>query len=265
MQRPGRVNFAGVWFDNVTMDEAIARIDELIDRRTPSLVVTPNVDHLLRLQKDREYAEIVRSAALVLADGQPIVWASRLLGTPLKERVTGSDLLPKLCEHAAIGGHRLFFLGGDPGAATRARDVSRRRFPGLNVVGTHCPPYGFESRPSENHAALAAVQRARPDILCVGLGSPKQERWIVTHMKELQCPVSIGVGISFSFVAGQVKRAPKWIQAAGCEWVHRLCTDPRRLWKRYLVRGWAFLPILLRELAAAHAKRPIPPYRPGPV
>lgn len=246
----GKVHLAGVAFDNLTMSEAIARIDERVRGRTPSLVVTPNVDHMVRIRDDREYANVVRQADLVLADGQPIVWVSRLLGRGLKERVPGSDLLPQLCGWAAEAGYRVFFLGGDAGAADRARDVLVRRYPGLQVVGTYCPPYGFESSPQENAKAISAVREAHPDILFVGLGSPKQERWIAAHMDEYQVPVSIGVGISFSFVAGDVKRAPRWVQRAGLEWLHRLYCEPHRLWRRYILRGPSFFPIVIREMAA---------------
>jgi N-acetylglucosaminyldiphosphoundecaprenol N-acetyl-beta-D-mannosaminyltransferase len=242
-----KVPFGGVAFDNVTMEEAISRIDDLISRGHPALVVTPNVDHLLRLQEDRQYAELIGRADLVLADGQPIIWASRLLRRPLKERVAGSDLFPRLCGHAARKGYRVFFLGGDPGAAEEARRILEQQHPGLQVVGTHCPPYGFETSPTLDREAVDAVRSAKPDILFVGLGSPKQEKWIAAHIHECQATVSIGVGVSFSFVAGQVKRAPVWMQRVGLEWLHRCYSEPARLWKRYLLRGPAFLPLVVRE------------------
>jgi N-acetylglucosaminyldiphosphoundecaprenol N-acetyl-beta-D-mannosaminyltransferase len=250
MTSPGnteKVSFGGVAFDNVTMAEAIDRIGGLIERGRPAMVVTPNVDHLLRLQRDREYAGIVARADLVLVDGQPIVWASRLLGRPLKQRVPGSDLFPQLCARAAERGYRVYFLGGDPGAAEAARRVLVTRHAGLQIVGVHCPPYGFESSPDLDRAAVEAVRSAAPDILFVGLGSPKQEKWIAGHMDECGARVSIGIGVSFSFVAGHVKRAPVWLQRMGLEWLHRCLAEPGRLWKRYLLRGPAFIPLVLKE------------------
>ena len=235
-------------FDNVTMIEAIARIDQLLQRDRPALVVTPNADHVVRMQRDRQYATIVSRADLVLADGQPVIWASRLLGTPLKERVAGSDLLPRLCEHAAIQGYRVFFLGGDPGAAEGAKAVLERKCPDLQVVGASCPPYGFERSPAHDDEVVAAVRSARPDILFVGLGSPKQEVWIDSHQHKHLATVSIGIGISFGFVSGQVKRAPVWMQRAGLEWFHRLGSEPGRLWKRYIIRGPQFITLLAGEL-----------------
>jgi N-acetylglucosaminyldiphosphoundecaprenol N-acetyl-beta-D-mannosaminyltransferase len=243
-----RVCVGDTWFDDVTMAEALARIEALVRARRPAYVVTPNVDHVVRCRRDPEYADIVRAADLVLVDGQPLVWLARLAGRRLRERVAGSDLFPRLCAHAAAAGLRVFFMGGEPGVADEARRVLSARYPGLQVVGTHCPPMGFERDPAANAAAVAAVRAARPDIVFVGLGSPKQERWIVAHQAEYGPAVSLGVGISFSFVTGHVRRAPRWMQRCGLEWFHRLCMEPRRLWRRYLVNGWGFLPLVLRDV-----------------
>jgi N-acetylglucosaminyldiphosphoundecaprenol N-acetyl-beta-D-mannosaminyltransferase len=250
-----RVTLGGVCFDNVTLPQAVERIDALVRARRPAYVVTPNVDHIIRVQRDRGYGNLVRRADLVLADGQPLVWLARLLGMPLPGRVAGSDLFPRLCAHAARAGWRVFFLGGDPGTAEAARTVLEQRCPGLNIVGVHCPPKGFERDPLEAGRALAAVCAAQPDLLFVGLGSPKQERWIVRHLKRLGPVVSIGVGISFSFVAGRVRRAPLWVRKLGLEWLHRLCQEPGRLWRRYLVTNWLFVPVLWREIARVYGRR----------
>lgn len=247
-----------VAFHNVTMAQAIEAIDGLVALRRSAMVVTPNVDHVIRARRDADYAALVARADLVLVDSQPLVWTSRLAGRPLRERVAGSDLFPLLCGHAAARGYRVFFLGGDPGAAEAACDVLRERYPGLDVVGTHCPPYGFESDLTLRRQAVEAVRQARPDILFVGLGSPKQERWIAEHREGLGPMVSIGVGISFSFVAGRVKRAPRWIQRIGLEWLHRVCQEPRRLAGRYFVRGWGLLPIVARDLWEGRISRPRP-------
>jgi N-acetylglucosaminyldiphosphoundecaprenol N-acetyl-beta-D-mannosaminyltransferase len=193
----------------------------------------------------------VAGADLVLADGQPIIWGARVLGLPLPQRVAGSDLFPRLCAHAAEHGYRVFFLGGAPGAAEGAREALLARHPQLQVVGVHCPPMGFERRRAERRAALRAVQVAQPQLVFVGLGSPKQEHWIVENMQEYGPAVSIGIGISFSFVAGHVKRAPLWMQHAGLEWLHRAASEPRRLAWRYFVRGWRLPPIAARDLVRA--------------
>jgi len=245
---PDCASVGGILFDNVSMDEAIERIDRLIARGQPSIVVTPNTDHVVRAQSDRPYADLVGRADLVLADGQPVVWASRLYGTPLKERVAGSDLMSRLCEHAARTGYRVFFLGGDPGAAEATRDLLLERHSELQIVGTYCPPMGFEKDEEENQRIISAIRKVTPDIVFVGLGSPKQEWWIDEHKEQYGAPVSIGVGISFSFISGRVRRAPRFLRTLGLEWAWRLACEPRRLWRRYLLRGARFAPIVLRDL-----------------
>lgn len=255
-----RLLIGNTWVDNVTMSEAIAEVDRIILRRRPATVVTPNVDHVVRMTNDPAFAQIVATADLVLPDGLPLVWASHLLGfvlgqPSLKQRVAGSDLFVRLCEHAAAVGHRVFFFGGAPGAADGARAVLIERFPNLRVVGTHCPPMGFEQDPDLNQQCIERIRQARPDILFVGLGSPKQELWITRHRHEYNVPVSIGVGISFAFACGHVRRAPVWVQRAGFEWLHRMAQEPRRLWRRYLLRCPRFLPMIGAQIFGARSTR----------
>jgi len=239
---PGaRVAVAGAWIDNLSMTEAVHAVDRMLSERDHGYVVTPNVDHLVRLRRDPEFRQIYAQAALVLADGMPIVWASRFLGTPLKERVAGSDLFPRLCELAAQRGHRLFLLGGRPGAAARAAERLRAKHPTIQIVGAYAPPYGFEADPGENARIVAMIVDARADILFVGLGAPKQEKWIWRYQKACGVPVCIGIGVSFEFTAGMVRRAPMGLQRLGLEWLWRLAMEPRRLWRRYF---WEDLPFL---------------------
>lgn len=242
-----RVRFGGIVFDNLTMFEAVGRVLSLARGSRPAIVVTPNVDHVMRLQEDWEFARIVQRAELVLADGMPIVLATRLLGKPLKARVTGADLVPEVCARAAREGLRVFFLGGAPGSAEAAMAKLQEQHPNLRSAGTFCPDYGFENDPVKNQEAIDIVRRSRADILFVGLGSPKQERWIVKHMDEFKVPVSVGVGVAFSFVAGHITRAPRWMQKLSLEWLHRLCKEPKRLWQRYLLRGPRFISVLFHE------------------
>ncbi len=241
------VNVCGVGVTNVTMDEAVAAIDGLIRERRHAFVATPNTDHVVNIARDAEFRRIYRDAALVLADGMPLLWIAKLLGTPLKEKVSGSDLFPRLCEVAAQKQHRLFFLGGRPGAADGAAEILRRRHPGLQIAGVYSPPLGFEKDPAENAGIVRMIRDSRPDILFVGLGSPKQERWIAGHKDDVGVPVSIGIGVSFEFVAGMVRRAPRWMQNAGMEWLWRLMMEPGRLWKRYLVNDTYLIVLFLRQ------------------
>lgn len=243
-----RIDLLGVAVDNVTMGEALDRISALITSRGSSYVVTPNVDHLVRLQTDADFRWIYHEADLVLADGMPLLWACKLLGTPLKGKVSGSDLFVKFAERASQRGYRVFFLGGREGAAVKAAEVLRESWPELQVCGTYCPYMGFQNDPVENERIVAQIRDARPDVLFVGLGAPKQEKWIYKHREALGVPVSIGVGVSFEFVAGMVKRAPRWMQRTGLEWSWRLAKEPRRLWRRYLVDDPRFFVYLAAEM-----------------
>lgn len=250
-----RVSIGRARIDDVSMDEAIERIEALIARRRPRYVVTPNVDHLVKLEDDPEFRDVYARAALVLADGMPLVWASRLLGTPLRAKVSGSDLFVAFAEVAARRGYRLYFLGGREGAAARAADILAARHPGLTVCGVDSPPLGFEHDHEATRRLVARIRAARPDVLFVGLGAPKQEKWIHRWHEDLGVPVSVGVGVSFEFVAGMVRRAPMWMQRAGLEWAWRLLMEPRRLWRRYLVEDSRFLWLFLRQWVATRGAR----------
>jgi len=241
-----RITLLGVTIDNIGWDEALAEIVRLVDQKIPSYIVTPNVDHLVRLQKDSHFREVYRKASLVLADGVPLLWGSKFLGTPIHTKVSGSDLLPRICEISVPRKYRLFFMGGREGAAAQAAIVLQNKYPGLKIVGHYCPPWGFEENEIENSKVLAAINEAKPDILLVGLGAPKQENWIYRYYEELNIPISIGIGVSFEFIAGIVKRAPLWMQRCGFEWLWRLIQEPKRLWKRYLIYDMEFFILLIK-------------------
>ena len=232
----------------VRFQEAVNILMQMAKGDEPRYAVTANVDHVIRFSRSPEVRPLYTAADLIVADGMPIVWASRILRTPLPERVAGSDLLPAMCAAAAEQGLSVFLLGGAPGAADDAAKVLKQRHPTLNLIGTYVPPYGFEKDAIESAQALQAVQAASPDILFVGLGSPKQENWIVANRAICGATLSVGVGISFSFVAGHIARAPKWMQKTGMEWVHRLWQEPGRLWKRYLIDDMALVWLVLKRL-----------------
>ncbi|MGD0766866.1 MAG: WecB/TagA/CpsF family glycosyltransferase [Tepidisphaeraceae bacterium] len=208
-------------------------------------VVTPNLDHLRRSQQDVSFSVLVEEANLVVADGMPLVWASRLQGTPLPQRVAGSDLISSLSAAAAGQGRSIFLLGGEDGTATAAAKVLRGRYPQLIIAGTLCPAMGFETDEAAMREITATLQAVRPDIVYVALGSPKQERLIERIRGALPKTWWLGVGVSFSFLCGDVKRAPLWMRNWGLEWVHRLAQEPKRLFKRYVITGIPFAGILL--------------------
>src|SRR5262245_35800038 len=233
-----KVWIADVLFDDVTMAEAVTRVAHMARQRDrPRYVCPGNLDHLALLRRDQRFGEIYRRADLVLADGMPIVWLSRLArGGSLRERVAGSDLFWELARLSADTGLKLFFLGGAPGAAERAAAAARARYPGVQICGIYCPSFEEFGSDAEEARPADAIRRAAPDILLVALGAPKQEKWIAAHQTQLGVPVAIGVGGSFEMAGGLIHRAPLWMQRAGMEWLHRLAREPGRLWRRYLVR-----------------------------
>jgi N-acetylglucosaminyldiphosphoundecaprenol N-acetyl-beta-D-mannosaminyltransferase len=234
---PNRVDIDGLLFDDVTMSEATARIVELAKMRDrPRFVCTGNLDHLAIAADDPEFKAAYEAADLVVADGAPVVWLSRLGGTPLKERVAGSDLFWTLGQASADHAVSLFFLGGMEGAADSAKVELERRYPGVKIVGTYCPPFKTFGTQEEQDRIRDEVRKANPDILLVAFGAPKQEKWIAANKERLGVPVAIGVGGSFEMASGMLKRAPVWMQRSGLEWAFRFAQQPRRLFDRYIVR-----------------------------
>jgi N-acetylglucosaminyldiphosphoundecaprenol N-acetyl-beta-D-mannosaminyltransferase len=215
-------------------------------------IITPNVDILRRLCVDEQVRGLAGPADLFVADGMPLIWASRLQGTPLPERVCGSNLIQSLSEAAARSGRSVYLLGGDPGTAEAAGRTLVERFGGLKVAGSHCPPFGFESDERAMVAMENAVVEAGPSIVFVALGFPRQERVIARLRGRLPGAWFVGVGISFSFVSGRVRRAPRWMQRVGLEWVHRMGQEPGRLIRRYLIDD---IPFAVRVLCVSLGRR----------
>ena len=249
---PERVTIAGGWVHNLTMNETIDRIDHAIAMSLGGWVVTPNLDILHKLTHAPQFATLVEPATLRLADGMPLVWASKLAGNPLPERVAGSDLVWRICQLAAKRNHGVYLLGGDEGIADKAARVLQDKYQGLRIVGTHCPPFGFEKNAEEMNTIRTALSESQPQIVLVALGCPKQERLIDELRKDFPQAWFFGIGISLSFVTGDVKRAPTWIRRLGLEWVHRLLQEPGRLARRYILVG---IPFALRVLGGSALAR----------
>lgn len=232
----------GVPFDHVTMRQAIGTIEEMIAARRPHYIATANVDFVVQSLADAELRRILVDADLVLCDGTPLVWVSEWLGNPLPERVAGADLVPELLGVAAEKGYRVFFLGGKPEVAARAVERLQTKYSSIEIAGHYSPP--FAPLEKMDHAEIGRrIRAAQPDILLVSFGCPKAEKWISMNYHALEVPVSMGVGATIDFLAGEVKRAPTWMQRIGLEWVFRFLQEPRRLGPRYakdLRRfGWA--------------------------
>lgn len=242
-----QIELFGIRFDNFDFQDLAAYLEKTVAAGAPTYLLTCNVDHVMVVQRDALFRQIYREAHAVVADGMPIVWTSKLAGTPLKQRVAGSDLLTELGLWLEARRFRLFFLGAAEGVAEEAKRRLLEQFPALSIVGCYSPPYGFENMPGENDKIVAMIRAARPDILLVGAGAPKQEKWIYRHYRDCGVPVSIGVGATFDFLAGKIRRAPGWMQRSGLEWVWRLMQEPGRLWRRYLLQDAKFLPLMLAE------------------
>lgn len=230
-----RMRFMNTEIDNLTMAEALDAIDGLIQASENAYVVTPNIDHLVQLERGGELNEVYKHADLILTDGQPLIWISKWYHTPIKEKISGSDLFPLLCALAADKGYTMYFLGAAEGIAASAAEKLMKRFPGLQVVGTYSPPFGFEKDEAEVELVIKQIKDVAPHILIVGLGCPKQELFIYHHKDELGVPLSIGLGASLDFEAGNIKRAPKWMSDHGLEWLFRITQDPKRMAIRYFV------------------------------
>ncbi len=242
---PSRMVIDGVLVDRVTVAETLrlasAWMSPAAGARTRArLIVTINVQFLQAARTDARFRRVLAEADLSVADGVPIVWASRLLDAPLPERVNGTNLMVQLCELAAAEGRSVYLMGGRPGAAEGAARELVRRFPALRIAGTDCPPFGFDGNREQKKAAAEKIAAARPDVVFVAMGAPKQEFWIAEHM-HLPVGLMMGVGGSFEMVAGFVKRAPVFWQNAGLEWLWRLGMEPGRLWKRYLIGNSEFV------------------------
>jgi N-acetylglucosaminyldiphosphoundecaprenol N-acetyl-beta-D-mannosaminyltransferase len=211
-------------------------------------VVTPNVDHAVMFQANEKLRRSYADASLVLADGFPVVLASRLLGRPLPQRVAGSDLAPAVFKYALDGGRlRVFLLGAAPGVAERAAANIIARWSHVEIAGTLSPPLGFESDAGESERIFAAVAAAQPDLLILGFGAPKQEIWMHAHADRLAAKVALCIGATIDFLAGEKQRAPRWMRRIGLEWFHRLSSEPGRLAKRYLRDAWVFPQLVWRD------------------
>lgn len=246
-----RVTVLGCPIDNLSLEETLDRIGTFVRSGQPHQHVVVNVDKLIKLRADPGLRSIIEGCDLINADGQPIVWASRLLGVPLKERVAGIDLMEALIARASTKGWKVYFLGATRAVAEGVVARFQNLYPGLRVVGWRD---GYWA-PGEEAAVVEGVKRAAPDILFVAMSSPKKELFLHTNLRELAVPFAMGVGGAFDVVAGITRRAPRWIGRAGLEWLWRFLQEPRRLWRRYFWDDLVFFRLVLSEWFARRARR----------
>lgn len=239
----------GVPFDNVTIDETAEVVERMIASGRSHYIATANVDFLVQASQDVELRRILFDADLVVCDGTPLVWASRLLGNPLKERVAGSDLVPLMLKIAERKNYRVYFLGGKEDVVEQAIANVRRDHPQLEIAGYYSPPFA-PLLEMDHDDICRRINEARPDMCFVSFGCPKQEKWIWMNRDKIRVPMSVGVGATIDFLAGSVKRAPRWVGRFGLEWIYRLCQEPKRLFKRYANDLWYFGFAILRQMWA---------------
>lgn len=241
-RRPAKIDILGMDFDNYSMRELLTSL-------TKGVVFTPNVDHLMKLRNNPEFAAIYGKADIKVCDSQIIMYASRFLGSPLKEKLSGSDLFPLFCDYHKYNENvRIFLLGGLPGVARTAQSRINHRIGRRIVVGEYSPPLGFERDSQECERIISAIEQSSANVVAVCLGAPKQEKWIAANCERLpNIDIFMAVGAVVDFEAGTQKRAPRYLSQLGLEWLYRLTREPRRLWRRYLVEGMPFFGLILAE------------------
>ena len=237
-----RRDLFGVEVDALDMDDTVDRIMTLIDERVQVQHVVLNASKVVMMSNDAKLRAVIRACPVVNADGQSVVIASRLLRRPLPERVAGIDLFVELVKRSAENGRSVYFLGARDDVVEEMVSRFRTQYPSLRVAGFR---NGYWTNDAE---VVGQVHAAQPDLLFVAIPSPRKEFWLAEHLPALGVPFAMGVGGSFDVLAGKVKRAPKWVQRIGCEWVYRLVQEPRRMWKRYLVGNTAFMWLTIKEL-----------------
>ncbi len=246
-----RVNILGIKIDNIGMKELLEKL------KLGGVVFTPNVDHLVKLQKDREFYRVYQEADYRVCDSQLIMYASRFLGQPIEEKVSGSDLFPAFYQRYSNDEDvKIFLLGGLEGVAEQARQNINAKVGRNMVVETYCPPFGFEDDPEECQRIIDIVNNSGASVLAVGVGAPKQEKWICQYRSGLTTiKTFMAIGATIDFEAGNLSRAPAWMSSVGLEWLYRLILEPGRLWKRYLVEDLAFFVLIFRQKFNLNRKR----------
>ena len=223
------------YVNNVNMDETVQAIEEMIASEKRSYIVAINVDVVMKIENDSYLKEITDKADMVLVDGKPLEWIAKWHNRPIKAKISGSDLVPILCERAAIKGYSIFIIGGKEGIAEKAKQNLERDLPGIRIVGTYAPPFGFEKDEKELNRINEMISIAHPDLLIACFGCPKQEKWIYENYQKYDAKVSVCAGATVDFLAGNVNRAPKWMSDHGLEWFYRFLQEPKRMFKRYFI------------------------------
>ena len=243
-----KIPFMGISIDNLDADEIVEHILKCVKQKKPVHIVGVNVDQIVTVNKNIISNKIFQEAELIFIDGKPIKLMRSLLGRPIKRRITGPDLMEYICKKGANHKLRIFLLGAGPGVAKRCGEVLEARYPGIIVTGTYSPPFGFENDLEELNKINSMLKNSDSDLLFVGMGSPKQDIFIYENKEKYNIPVSFSMGAALDFIAGNVKRAPRWMINCGLEWLHRIIQNPKRLWRRYLITDMAIIPLFIKEI-----------------
>ncbi|MGF2082644.1 WecB/TagA/CpsF family glycosyltransferase [Enterococcus casseliflavus] len=243
-----KVKLLNIEVDNLSMNEAVSEAEKLILSDNFSYIVTPNIDHVVQLEENELLKKSYENSSLVLTDGKPLIWLSKLKGDPIKEKLSGSDFFPKICELSCKKGYRIFLLGAAEGVADIAKKNLEVKYPGLIITGTYSPPYNFENNQNEIKKIIEIINSSDSQILAVGLGAPKQEIFLyeMLMMNELHINLALAIGATIDFEAHKIKRSPKWISDIGFEWLFRVTQDPKRLFKRYWNDLIRIIPLLIK-------------------
>lgn len=223
------------YVNNVDMNETLSAIDEMISSKKKNYVVAINVDVVMKIENDSYLKKITDNADMVVVDGKPLVWISKWHKQPVKAKISGSDLVPLLCERATDKGNSIFIIGGKKGIAEQAKRNLEVSLPGINIVGTYAPPLGFEQDAQELDKINQMISDVHPDLLIACFGCPKQEKWVYENYQKYNAKVSVCAGATVDFLAGNVNRAPKWMSEHGFEWFYRFLQEPKRMFKRYFI------------------------------
>jgi N-acetylglucosaminyldiphosphoundecaprenol N-acetyl-beta-D-mannosaminyltransferase len=252
-----KAHVLGIAIDAINMDEAVAKIAQQLQSRSKGYVCLCGVHGIMEAQRDRDVARAFAGASLVVPDGMPTVWVGRHQGNSEMERVTGPDLMLEILRRNEFRGYKHFFCGGKDGVAAELRDKLHAKYPWVQIVGVHTPPFGPMSS-AEEKEFVATVRRLRPDIVWIGISTPKQERFMERYLPLLDTTLMFGVGAAFDFHTGRISDCAEWIKLAGLQWFHRLLQDPKHLWKRYLRNNPAFMWHIALQLTGLRSNPPAP-------
>lgn len=234
------------YVNNVSMSETLQEISRLVEEKKKSYVVAINVDVVMKMESDPYLKKITDKADLTLVDGKPLMWIAKWHRHPVKAKISGSDMVPELCKVAAEKGYTLFIVGGADGVAEKAKENLERDLPGIRIVGTYAPPFGFEKDEGELAKINSMISAVHPNLVIACLGCPKQEKWIYENYLKYDGTVSVCAGATVDFLAGNVSRAPSWMSERGFEWLYRFLQEPKRLFKRYFVDDLKIIKLLFK-------------------